>query len=172
MFANNIVYSFCRPHRHTLTATCLDKHASPSTPSLAVRTEPTPTGNVVGQSVFYDCLDLSPMAEKHDTMKADRSTDTDEESECEPLCRHRAICLMSNPTPGSVSDIDQDCTIFAGVTYLGAATINAPKSEVEILRNMGELNASSTAGGASNSGGSVGMKVSVSIPICSEGLVV
>lgn len=65
----------------------------------------------------------------------------------------------------SVSDIDQDCTIFAGVTYLGAATINAPKSEVEILRNMAELNASSTATG-------VGMKVSVSIPICSEGLVV
>lgn len=71
-----------------------------------------------------------------------------------------------------MSDIDQDCTIFAGVTYLGAATINAPKSEVEILRNMAELNASSTAGGASNSGGNVGMKVSVSIPICSEGLVV
>lgn len=71
--------------------TCFGKNASSSTPSVdATRTEPghavtvAATGNIVGQSVFYDCLDLSPMAEKHDTMKADRSTDTDEESECEP----------------------------------------------------------------------------------------
>lgn len=35
--------------------------------------------NKVGLSVFYDCIDLSPTAEKQDTMKADRS-DTEEES--------------------------------------------------------------------------------------------
>lgn len=35
--------------------------------------------NKVGQSVFYDCLDLSPMAEKQDDMKPERS-DTEEES--------------------------------------------------------------------------------------------
>lgn len=62
-----------------------------------------------------------------------------------------------------MSEIDQDCTIFSGVTYLGAASINAPKSDVEILRNMSELNSISDA---------VGIKVSISIPICSEGLVV
>lgn len=38
------------------------------------------TINKVGLSVFYDCIDLSPTAEKQDTMKADRS-ETDEESE-------------------------------------------------------------------------------------------
>lgn len=36
--------------------------------------------NKVGQSVFYDCLDLSPTAEKQDDMKPERS-DTEEESE-------------------------------------------------------------------------------------------
>lgn len=64
-----------------------------------------------------------------------------------------------------MSDIDQDCTIFSGITYLGAATINAPKSEVEIHRNMSELNSISDPS-------SVGLKVSVSVPSCSEGLVV
>lgn len=96
--------------------------------------------NKVGQSVFYDCTDFSSTAEKQDDMKPERS-DTDEE----------------------MSDIDQDCTVFAGVTYLGAATINAPKSETEIHRNMTELNAISDA---------VGLKISVSIPSCSEGHVV
>lgn len=72
---------------------------------------------------------------------------------------------MLNSLFVSVSDIDQDCTIFSGITYLGAATINAPKSEVEIHRNMSELNSISDAS-------SVGLKVSVSVPSCSEGLVV
>ncbi|KAJ6641996.1 Rab GTPase-activating protein 1 [Pseudolycoriella hygida] len=98
--------------------------------------------NKVGQSVFYDCIDLSPTAEKHDNMKPERS-DTEEE----------------------MSDIDQDCTIFAGIIYLGAATINAPKSEVEIQRNMSELNSCTDPNNP-------GIKVSVSIPSCSEGFVV
>ncbi|XP_055704106.1 rab GTPase-activating protein 1-like isoform X2 [Phlebotomus papatasi] len=62
-----------------------------------------------------------------------------------------------------VSEIDQDCTIFSGVTYLGATLINAPKSEAEIHRNMTEVNSISNC---------VGLKVSVSIPTCSEGFVV
>lgn len=64
-----------------------------------------------------------------------------------------------------MSEIDQDCTIFAGVTYLGAASINAPKSEIEILRNLSEMNSISEAS-------SVGIKVSVSIPSCQKGVVV
>ncbi|XP_055687734.1 rab GTPase-activating protein 1-like isoform X2 [Lutzomyia longipalpis] len=71
--------------------------------------------------------------------------------------------LEEKKTEPEVSEIDQDCTIFSGVTYLGAANINAPKSETEIHRNMSELNNISNA---------VGLKVSVSIPTCSEGLVV
>lgn len=39
--------------------------------------------NKVGQSVFYDCLELSPTAEKQDFMKPEQS-DTDEESKCSP----------------------------------------------------------------------------------------
>ena len=33
-----------------------------------------------------------------------------------------------------------DCVVFHGVTYLGCATVNAPRSEVEIYRNMAILN--------------------------------
>lgn len=63
----------------------------------------------------------------------------------------------------SVSDVDQECTIFSGVTYLGAAAINAPKSEPEIQRNMAILNEQST---------DQGIKISVSVPSSSQGLVV
>lgn len=40
-----------------------------------------PEMNKVGQSVFYDCIDMSPTAEKQDDMKPERS-DTEEESSC------------------------------------------------------------------------------------------
>ncbi|ERL92069.1 hypothetical protein D910_09391 [Dendroctonus ponderosae] len=60
-------------------------------------------------------------------------------------------------------NVDQDCTIFSGITYLGAAQINAPKSEVEIHRNMAILNEQSVE---------QGIKVAVSVPLSSQGLVV
>ncbi|XP_022920626.1 rab GTPase-activating protein 1-like isoform X2 [Onthophagus taurus] len=102
----------------------------------------------VGQSRFYSPVEpgtdplsapteISP-TEKKDDMKPDYS---DEE----------------------VSDVDQDCTIFSGVTYLGAAAINAPKSETEIQRNMVVLNEQTT---------DQGIKVSVSVPSSSQGFVV
>lgn len=97
----------------------------------------------VGQSIFYDCTELSSTTatgEKQDDMKPERS-DTDEE----------------------MSDIDQDGTVFSGVTYLGSVNVNAPKSETEIHRNMAELNSIPEA---------VGLKVSVSIPSCLDGMVV
>nr|CAH7713682.1 unnamed protein product [Callosobruchus chinensis] len=65
--------------------------------------------------------------------------------------------------PDPVSDVDQECTIFSGVTYLGAAAINAPKSEAEIQRNMAILNEQSME---------QGIKVSISVPSSSQGLVV
>lgn len=64
-----------------------------------------------------------------------------------------------------VSDIDQECTIFSGVTYLGAAQINAPKSETEIQRNMAILN-------EQHQHSEQGIKVSVSVPSFSTGIVV
>ena len=110
--------------------------------------------NRVGQSVFYDCNDgssanaaksltaLQQNDEKQDRMKPEKNTnDTDEE----------------------ISEIDQGCTIFSGVTYLGAANINAPKSELDVYRIMSELNGGSTQ---------AGLKISISIPNSSDGLVV
>ena len=51
----------------------------------------------------------------------------------------------AEPLPGSVSlpttpTGSGDCIVFHGVTYLGCATVNAPRSEVEIYRNMAVLN--------------------------------
>lgn len=46
--------------------------------------------NKVGQSVFYDCIDLSPTAEKQDDMKPERS-DTEEESKFS-LSNHTVRC--------------------------------------------------------------------------------
>lgn len=68
----------------------LSKIVQPHSMQIAVPTSPTRLNaaqgtrvplemNKVGQSVFYDCLDLSPMAEKQDDMKPERS-DTDEDS--------------------------------------------------------------------------------------------
>lgn len=66
---------------------------------------------------------------------------------------------LSMPT-----DMQHECTIFNGVTYLGAAKVNAPKSESELQRNMSILNA--------EQGLKMGIKVSVSIPSSSQGSVV
>ncbi|KAK6641121.1 hypothetical protein RUM44_012823 [Polyplax serrata] len=60
-------------------------------------------------------------------------------------------------------DIQQECTIFSGVIYLGSAAINAPKSEIEIQRNMTILNEQSSE---------EAIRVSVSVPSSSEGVVV
>lgn len=103
----------------------------------------------VGQSKFYGyddeavgtpTVEISPCVEKQDEMKPEIS-ESDEE----------------------VSDVDQECTKFSGVTYLGAATINAPKSEAEIQRNMSILNEQSSE---------QGIKVAVSVPSSSQGVVV
>lgn len=72
-------------------------------------------------------------------------------------------CVILSLEIFAVSEIDQDCTEFAGVTYLGSVKINAPKSENEIQRNINEMNTHSQT---------TGLKVSVSIPSCSEGYVV
>ncbi|KAJ8945811.1 hypothetical protein NQ314_009033, partial [Rhamnusium bicolor] len=119
-------------------------------------------GKKIGHSTFYGCpvepgkdplsMDgLSP-TEKQDSMKPD--TSSEEEGSSNSL--FEKICTI-------VSDVDQECTIFSGVTYLGAAAINAPKSEAEIQRNMAILNEQSTE---------QGIKISVSVPSSSQGLVV
>ncbi|XP_063972215.1 rab GTPase-activating protein 1-like isoform X2 [Diachasmimorpha longicaudata] len=93
----------------------------------------------VGQSKFYDVV----ATEKQDKMKPDDYEDYE---------------------LNTMADFHQDCTIFNGVTYLGAAAINAPKSEAEIQRNMAILSAEQTV--------NLEIKVSVSVPSSSQGSVV
>ncbi|XP_063707665.1 rab GTPase-activating protein 1-like isoform X2 [Culicoides brevitarsis] len=102
----------------------------------------TPDPNKVGQSVFYDCMDASPAGETTPGTKTKERSDTDDEE---------------------VSDIDQECTKFSAVTYLGAVNINAPKSESEIRRKMSEMNALCS---------NTGIDVSISVPNGPEGVVV
>lgn len=64
----------------------------------------------------------------------------------------------------AVSDVDQECTVFSGVSYLGAQNIADPKSESDIQRIMKEL--------SSMPENRDGIAVSISIPVCSQGLVV
>lgn len=65
--------------------------------------------------------------------------------------------------PSVIPNEQQDYTKFDAVTYLGAAQINAPKSEAEIQRNMKIL--------AEQSLHSVPIKVSLLVPSCSSGSV-
>ncbi|XP_061383096.1 rab GTPase-activating protein 1-like isoform X1 [Danaus plexippus] len=97
----------------------------------------------VGGSKFYEVVDgegdtCSP-TEKQDHMKPIESDD-------------------------EVSDVDQECTVFCGVSYLGAQNIADPKSETDIQRIMKEL--------SSMPENRDGIAVSISIPVCSQGLVV
>ncbi|XP_014778828.1 rab GTPase-activating protein 1 isoform X2 [Octopus bimaculoides] len=67
--------------------------------------------------------------------------------------RGRSVSLPVTP--------NGDATIFHGVTYLGCATVNAPRSEVEIYRNMAVLNEQSQ----------MSIPVILSVPSTSEGIV-
>ncbi|XP_046612096.1 rab GTPase-activating protein 1-like isoform X1 [Neodiprion virginianus] len=97
----------------------------------------------VGHSKFYEATPNMVTSEKQDPMKPDDYVEEE---------------------IFSASHVQQECTIFNGVTYLGAAAINAPKSEAEIQRNMAILYAEQAP--------NLGIKVSVSIPSCSQGSVV
>ncbi|XP_061389224.1 rab GTPase-activating protein 1-like [Musca vetustissima] len=105
--------------------------------------------NRVGQSVFYDCTDALGERVKGDGADLDEKQDI--------------MKPEKNDTDDDISEIDQGCTIFSGVTYLGAANINAPKSETDVYRIMSELNSGTSTDG---------LKISISIPNCSDGLVV
>ncbi|XP_026484545.1 rab GTPase-activating protein 1-like isoform X2 [Vanessa tameamea] len=68
------------------------------------------------------------------------------------------------PIESDDEDVDQECTVFCGVSYLGAQNIADPKSETDIQRIMKEL--------SSMPENRDGIAVSISIPVCSQGLVV
>ncbi|XP_003699843.1 GTPase activating protein and centrosome-associated isoform X2 [Megachile rotundata] len=102
-----------------------------------------PKTKKVGQSKFYDVSSCMVTSEKQDIMKPEDFIDEE---------------------VNSLAHVQQECTIFNGVTYLGAAAINVPKSESEIQHNMNILNAEQTL--------NLGIKVSVSVPSSSQGSVV
>ncbi|XP_020282361.1 rab GTPase-activating protein 1-like isoform X2 [Pseudomyrmex gracilis] len=101
----------------------------------------------VGHSKFYDVSPCGGSSEKQDIMKPEDYLEEEIQVELNTL-----------------SHVQQECTIFNGVTYLGAAAINAPKSECEIQRNMNILNAEQSL--------NLGIKVSVSVPSSSQGSVI
>ncbi|KAJ8680841.1 hypothetical protein QAD02_016628 [Eretmocerus hayati] len=113
----------------------VEKIASNSESSLGTRT--------VGQSKFYDEAPSEVSPEKQDVMKPDDYVEEE-------------LSILMND--------QQDYTKFDAITYLGAAQINAPKSEAEIQRNLKIL--------AEQSLNSVPIKVSISVPSCSSGSVI
>ncbi|XP_023018200.1 GTPase activating protein and centrosome-associated isoform X2 [Leptinotarsa decemlineata] len=106
-------------------------------------------GKKIGHSTFYG----SPVELGKDPLSVEGLSPTEKQDSMKPDASSEEEC----------SNVDQECTIFSGVTYLGAATINAPKSEAEIQRNMAILNEQSI---------DQGLKISVSVPSSSQGLVV
>lgn len=62
---------------------------------------------------------------------------------------------------GSRMSLEGECTVFTGVTYLGSAAVNAPRSETEINRNMAIFNDQSQ----------MAIPVTLSVPSHSEGIV-
>ncbi|XP_045510650.1 rab GTPase-activating protein 1-like isoform X2 [Colias croceus] len=100
---------------------------------------------LVGGSKFYEVMDGST--------SADISTPSPTEKQDH-----------MKPTESDDEDVDQECTVFCGVSYLGAQNIADPKSETDIQRIMKEL--------SSMPENRDGIAVSISIPVCSQGLVV
>ncbi|XP_064648840.1 rab GTPase-activating protein 1-like isoform X3 [Lineus longissimus] len=67
----------------------------------------------------------------------------------------------SQSCPTTPCEGEHELTIFQGVTYLGSASVNAPRSEVEINRNMEVLNEQSQ----------MAIPVTLSVPHNAEGIV-
>lgn len=128
-----------------------------TTPKSEEISSNTSEQNRVGQSVFYDCTDGNSAANNPSSMPAANSANEMNENKI------KLDKTNNDNTDEEISEIDQGCTIFSGVTYLGAANINAPKSEIDVYRIMSELNSGSSEGS---------LKISISIPNSSDGLVV
>ncbi len=70
-----------------------------------------------------------------------------------------ANCLVGPPL--SPMDDEEGTLVYTGVMYLGSATVNAPRSETEISRNMAVLNEQTQEV----------IPVKLSVPATSEGIV-
>ncbi|XP_055372959.1 rab GTPase-activating protein 1-like isoform X2 [Condylostylus longicornis] len=105
----------------------------------------TPDINRVGHSVFYDCIDTSPLSilPANGVEKQDKPEKSDSEEDS--------------------SNFDRGYTTFSGIVHLGAVNINSPASGPEVQMRISELNSSTT---------SAGHIVSVRIPNNSDGSIV
>jgi len=69
--------------------------------------------------------------------------------------------VKSDAMSSSFVFLEGDNTVFTELTYLGSAVVDAPRSEMEISRNMKVLNAQSQQA----------LPVTLSVPAHSEGIV-
>jgi len=69
--------------------------------------------------------------------------------------------VKSDAMSSSFVFLEGDNTVFTELTYLGSAKVDAPRSEMEINRNMSVLNAQSQ----------MAIPVTLSVPAHSEGIV-
>ncbi|XP_047525640.1 rab GTPase-activating protein 1-like isoform X3 [Pieris napi] len=120
----------------------------------------------VGGSKFYEVMEgtsvgdasIPSPTEKQDPTKPTESDDEEQMRDIDETAFASTVPLSP------VSDVDQECTVFCGVSYLGAQNIADPKSETDIQRIMKEL--------SSMPENRDGIAVSISVPVCSQGLVV
>ncbi|CAL1530550.1 unnamed protein product [Lymnaea stagnalis] len=123
------------------SATATETKMSDSTDNLAEHCDhvipSSQSVNILNSSILENYPD-TPVEEDRSTLGSDRA---------------RSTSLPTIP--------NGDCTIFNGVTYLGCAMVNAPRSEAEIYRNMAVLNQHSQ----------MAIPVALSVPATSEGIV-
>ncbi|CAG9110011.1 unnamed protein product [Plutella xylostella] len=108
---------------------------------------------LVGGSKFYEVMEGAPPAPADPAASPPAASPTEKHDHMKPT-----------ESDDEVSDVDQECTVFSGVSYLGAQNIADPKSESDIQRIMKELSAMHETHD--------GIAVSISIPVCSQGFVV
>lgn len=84
------------------------------------------SGRMSESMIDADIGHVIPSSQSVDVLNTNVSANVDSE------VPGTSVSLPTTPTG--------DCIVFHGVTYLGCATVNAPRSEVEIYRNMAILN--------------------------------
>ncbi|XP_022123784.2 rab GTPase-activating protein 1-like isoform X2 [Pieris rapae] len=123
------------------------KMADLNGPSAHTSTKDQDACRHVGGSKFYEVMEGSSAG-----------------NACIPSPTEKQDPTKPTESDDEVSDVDQECTVFCGVSYLGAQNIADPKSETDIQRIMKEL--------SSMPENRDGIAVSISVPVCSQGLVV
>ncbi|XP_050389744.1 rab GTPase-activating protein 1 isoform X1 [Patella vulgata] len=109
-------------------------------------------GHVIPNSQSADVLLPEGSVENKSYLENDIIQQGQSSSELQQKC-NRSTSLPSFPSG--------DCTVFNGVTYLGCAIVNAPRSEVEIYRNMAIMNDQTQ----------LAIPIILSVPSTSEGVI-